>query len=189
MYKRQLSKLIPFEVGITLEAARLKEQELDDFIKNDDAAAEIWDLAIQLEGITRNCGKHAGGVVISPSKITDYTPIYCDESGSTSMTQFDKNDVEDVGLVKFDFLGLRTLTIIDWALELINRRKPTNSKKLNLDEIPINDKETFDFMQSGRTTAVFQLESRGMKELIKKLGPDRFDDIVCLLYTSPSPRD
>ena len=177
----KLSKLIPFEVGITLEAARLKEQELDDFIKNDDAAAEIWDMAIQLEGITRNCGKHAGGVVISPSKITDYTPIYCDESGSTSMTQFDKNDVEDVGLVKFDFLGLRTLTIIDWALELINRRKPTNSKKLNLDEIPINDKETFDFMQSGRTTAVFQLESRGMKELIKKLGPDRFDDIVALV--------
>ena len=177
----KLSKLIPFEVGITLEAARLKEQELDDFIRNDDDAAEIWDMAIQLEGITRNCGKHAGGVVISPSKITDYTPIYCDESGSTSMTQFDKNDVEDVGLVKFDFLGLRTLTIIDWALELINRRKPTNSKKLNLDEIPINDKETFDFMQSGRTTAVFQLESRGMKELIKKLGPDRFDDIVALV--------
>ncbi len=177
----KLSKLIPFEVGITLEAARLKEQELDDFIKNDDDAAEIWDMAIQLEGITRNCGKHAGGVVISPSKITDYTPIYCDESGSTSMTQFDKNDVEDVGLVKFDFLGLRTLTIIDWALELINRREPSNSKKLNLDEIPINDKETFDFMQSGRTTAVFQLESRGMKELIKKLGPDRFDDIVALV--------
>ena len=138
-------------------------------------------MAIQLEGITRNCGKHAGGVVISPSKITDYTPIYCDESGSASMTQFDKNDVEDVGLVKFDFLGLRTLTIIDWALELINRREPNNSKKLNLDEIPINDKETFDFMQSGRTTAVFQLESRGMKELIKKLGPDRFDDIVALV--------
>ena len=177
----KLSKLIPFEVGITLEAARLKEQELDDFIRNDDDAAEIWDMAIQLEGITRNCGKHAGGVVISPSKITDYTPIYCDESGSTSMTQFDKNDVEDVGLVKFDFLGLRTLTIIDWALELINRREPSNSKKLNLDEIPINDKETFDFMQSGRTTAVFQLESRGMKELIKKLGPDRFDDIVALV--------
>ena len=177
----KLSKLIPFEVGITLEAARLKEQELEDFIKNDDDAAEIWDMAIQLEGITRNCGKHAGGVVISPSKITDYTPIYCDESGSASMTQFDKNDVEDVGLVKFDFLGLRTLTIIDWALELINRREPNNSKKLNLDEIPINDKETFDFMQSGRTTAVFQLESRGMKELIKKLGPDRFDDIVALV--------
>ena len=177
----KLSKLIPFEVGITLEAARLKEQELEDFIKNDDDAAEIWDMAIQLEGITRNCGKHAGGVVISPSKITDYTPIYCDESGSASMTQFDKNDVEDVGLVKFDFLGLRTLTIIDWALELINRREPNNSKKLNLDEIPINDKETFDFMQSGRTTAVFQLESRGMKELIRKLGPDRFDDIVALV--------
>ncbi len=177
----KLSKLIPFEVGITLEAARLKEQELEDFIKNDDDAAEIWDMAIQLEGITRNCGKHAGGVVISPSKITDYTPIYCDESGSASMTQFDKNDVEDVGLVKFDFLGLRTLTIIDWALELINRREPNNSKKLNLDEIPIDDKETFDFMQSGRTTAVFQLESRGMKELIKKLGPDRFDDIVALV--------
>ena len=177
----KLSKLIPFEIGITLESARSKEKELDTFINNDDDASEIWDLATQLEGITRNCGRHAGGVVISPSKITDFTPIYCDETGSSAMTQFDKNDVEDVGLVKFDFLGLRTLTIIDWTLDLINRDKDSQSKYLKLTDINLDDRETFEFMQSGNTTAVFQLESRGMRELIKKLGPDRFDDIIALV--------
>ena len=97
------------------------------------------------------------------------------------MTQFDKNDVEDVGLVKFDFLGLRTLTIIDWTLDLINRDEDSQSKYLKLSDINLDDRETFEFMQSGNTTAVFQLESRGMRELIKKLGPDRFDDIIALV--------
>ena len=178
----KLSKLIPFEVGITLEAARLKEQELDDFIRNDDDAAEIWDMAIQLEGITRNCGKHAGGVVISPSKITDYTPIYCDESSSTSMTQFDKNDVEDVGLVKFDFLGLKTLTVINKALIEINKsREEINLDPVDIDLIDLEDKGTFDLLQKGLSTAVFQLESRGIKEYIVKLKPSNFEDIIALV--------
>ena len=178
----KLSKLIPFEVGMTLEKAVEQEDDLSDFLKSDDEAAEIWDMAIQLEGISRNCGKHAGGVVISPSRITDFSPIYCDESGHGVVTQFDKNDVEDAGLVKFDFLGLRTLTIIDWAIKMINATREKNGEdSLILERIPLDDADTFALMQRAETTAVFQLESRGMKELIKKLGPDRFEDIVALV--------
>lgn len=178
----KLSKLIPFEVGMTLEKAVEQENDLNDFLKSDDEAAEIWDMAMQLEGISRNCGKHAGGVVISPSRITDFSPIYCDESGHGVVTQFDKNDVEDAGLVKFDFLGLRTLTIIDWAIKMINATREKNGEdSLILERIPLDDADTFALMQRAETTAVFQLESRGMKELIKKMGPDRFEDIVALV--------
>ena len=178
----KLSKLIPFEVGMTLEKAVEQEDDLNDFLKSDDEAAEIWDMAMQLEGISRNCGKHAGGVVISPSRITDFSPIYCDESGHGVVTQFDKNDVEDAGLVKFDFLGLRTLTIIDWAIKMINATREKNGEdSLILERIPLDDADTFALMQRAETTAVFQLESRGMKELIKKMGPDRFEDIVALV--------
>ena len=121
-------------------------------------------MAMQLEGISRNCGKHAGGVVISPSRITDFSPIYCDESGHGVVTQFDKNDVEDAGLVKFDFLGLRTLTIIDWAIKMINATRDKNGEDpLILERIPLDDADTFALMQKAETTAVFQLESRGMK--------------------------
>ena len=178
----KLSKLIPFEVGMTLDKAVEQEDDLNDFLKSDDEAAEIWDMAMQLEGISRNCGKHAGGVVISPSRITDFSPIYCDESGHGVVTQFDKNDVEDAGLVKFDFLGLRTLTIIDWAIKMINATREKNGEdSLILERIPLDDPDTFALMQRAETTAVFQLESRGMKELIKKMGPDRFEDIVALV--------
>ena len=178
----KLSKLIPFEVGMTLEKAVEQEDDLNNFLKSDDEAAEIWDMALQLEGISRNCGKHAGGVVISPSRIIDFSPIYCDESGHGMVTQFDKNDVEDAGLVKFDFLGLRTLTIIDWAIKMINvTREKNGDGSLILEHIPLDDADTFALMQRAETTAVFQLESRGMKELIKKLGPDRFEDIVALV--------
>ena len=178
----KLSKLIPFEVGMTLEKAVEQENDLNDFLKSDDEALEIWDMAMQLEGISRNCGKHAGGVVISPSRITDFSPIYCDDSGHGVVTQFDKNDVEDAGLVKFDFLGLRTLTIIDWAIKMINATREKNGEdSLILERIPLDDADTFALMQRAETTAVFQLESRGMKELIKKMGPDRFEDIVALV--------
>ena len=178
----KLSKLIPFEVGMTLDKAVEQEDDLNDFLKSDDEAAEIWDMAMQLEGISRNCGKHAGGVVISPSRITDFSPIYCDESGHGVVTQFDKSDVEDAGLVKFDFLGLRTLTIIDWAIKMINATREKNGEDpLILERIPLDDADTFALMQKAETTAVFQLESRGMKELIKKMGPDRFEDIVALV--------
>ena len=178
----KLSKLIPFEVGMTLEKAVEQEDDLSQFLKSDDEAAEIWSMALQLEGVARNCGKHAGGVVIAPTKITDFSPIYCDERGSGVVTQFDKNDVEDAGLVKFDFLGLRTLTIIDWAVKMINKKREEGDEgALILEKIPLDDRATFAMMQRAETTAVFQLESRGMKELIRKLGPDRFEDIIALV--------
>lgn len=178
----KLSKMIPFEVGMTLEKAVEEEDTLQEFLKQDDEASEIWSMALQLEGISRNCGKHAGGVVIAPTEITDFSPIYCDDTGSGMVTQFDKNDVEEAGLIKFDFLGLRTLTIIDWAVQMINKDREANSEELlNIDHIPLDDTPTFQLMQRAETTAVFQLESRGMKELIKKLGPDRFEDIVALV--------
>ena len=178
----KLSKLIPFEVGMTLEKAQEQEEELSTFLASDEEASEIWAMALQLEGVSRNCGKHAGGVVIAPTEITDFAPIYCDESGSGVVTQYDKSDVEDAGLVKFDFLGLRTLTIIDWAVKMVNQtRVERGEEALVLDNIPLDDEATYKMMQRGDTTAVFQLESRGMKELIRKLGPDRFEDIVALV--------
>ncbi len=178
----KLSKMIPFEVGITLEDACKKEEVLRDFLEQDADAREIWDMALQLEGITRNVGKHAGGVVIAPTKLTDFSPLFCDEAGGGLVTQFDKNDVEEAGLVKFDFLGLRTLTIIDWAIKMINARPAeTGEEPLDITDIPLDDKPTFDLLKKAQTTAVFQLESSGMKNLIKKLLPDCFEDIVALV--------
>ncbi len=173
----KLSKMIPFEVGMTLQKAYEAEEPLRDFLANDADAQEIWDMALMLEGTTRNLGKHAGGVVIAPSRLTDFSPLYCDETGQGLVTQYDKNDVEDAGLVKFDFLGLRTLTIIDWALKMIN----SAGHDIDISTIPLDCQETFALLQSAQTTAVFQLESRGMKDLIKRLKPDCFEDIVALV--------
>ncbi|MGY4815441.1 DNA polymerase III subunit alpha [Pseudomonas chlororaphis subsp. piscium] len=178
----RLSKMIPFEVGMTLEKAYEQEEILRDFIKVDEEAAEIWEMARKLEGVVRNVGKHAGGVVIAPTKLTDFSPIYCDEAGDGLVTQFDKDDVEAAGLVKFDFLGLRTLTIIKWAMETINREQVKNNlPDVNIDFIPLDDKKTYELLQKAETTAVFQLESRGMKELIKKLKPDCLEDLIALV--------
>ncbi len=178
----RLSKMIPFEVGMTLEAAYNQEEVLRDFLKADEEAQEIWDMALKLEGITRGTGKHAGGVVIAPTKLTDFSPIACDEEGAGLVTQFDKDDVEAAGLVKFDFLGLRTLTIIKWAMEMINREQEKQGKPpVDIDRIPLDDKKTYDMLQKAETTAVFQLESRGMKELIKKLKPDCLEDMIALV--------
>ena len=178
----RLSKMIPFEVGMTLEKAYEMEEPLRDFLSVDEDAREIWDMALKLEGITRGTGKHAGGVVIAPTKLTDFAPIACDDEGGGLVTQFDKDDVEAAGLVKFDFLGLRTLTIIKWALETINREQAKKGlEPLNIDFIPLDDKPTYTLLQKAETTAVFQLESRGMKELIKKLKPDCLEDLIALV--------
>ena len=178
----KLAKLIPFELGITLDRALQMEEILKQRYREEDDVKAIIDLALKLEGITRNAGKHAGGVVIAPSLLTDFTPIYCEEGDNVQVTQFDKDDVEAIGLVKFDFLGLRTLTIIDWALKTINARlTKTNLTPIAITKIPLDDKKTFTLLQSGTTTAVFQLESRGMKDLIGRLKPDCFDDIVALV--------
>ncbi|MAT93343.1 MAG: DNA polymerase III subunit alpha [Halioglobus sp.] len=178
----KLSKMIPFEVGMTLEKALEQEDALREFLDEDSQAQEIWDMAVQLEGVTRNVGKHAGGVVIAPSKLTDFSPLFCDESGGGLVTQYDKGDVEDAGLVKFDFLGLRTLTIIDWAVHMIDEaRQRRGEAPLDIAALPLDDPSSFDLLKSGDTTAVFQLESRGMKELITKLKPDCFEDIIALV--------
>ena len=177
----KIAKLIPFELGITLEDALTKEPELKRLYDEDDDVRELIDLALSLEGLTRNAGMHAGGVVIAPSRLTDFTPLYAVEGGSAVVTQFDKDDVEAAGLVKFDFLGLRTLTVIDWAVRTINERAEAGSAPLDLSHLPLDDPKTFELLKSGRTTAVFQLESRGMKDLIRRLQPDCFEDIVALV--------
>ena len=178
----RLSKMIPPDPGMTLEKAYEQEEPLREFLKIDTEGQEIWEMALQLEGVTRNVGKHAGGVVIAPGQLIDFSPLYCDESGSGLVTQYDKNDVEDAGLVKFDFLGLRTLTIIDWAKTMIDaRRKSEGGEPLKVEEIPLDDPETFKLLKRCATTAVFQLESRGMKDLIKRLQPDVFEDLIALV--------
>ncbi|SES71449.1 DNA polymerase III, alpha subunit [Marinobacter segnicrescens] len=178
----RLSKMIPFEVGMTLEKAVEQEEQLREFLEQDEEAQEIWEMALKLEGVCRNAGKHAGGVVIAPTKITDFSPLYCDDEGGSLVTQFDKGDVEDAGLVKFDFLGLRTLTIIDWALKMINpRREKRGEPELDINDIPLDDVPSFTMLKKAETTAVFQLESRGMKDLIRRLQPDSLEDMIALV--------
>ncbi|MBQ0720874.1 MAG: DNA polymerase III subunit alpha [Gammaproteobacteria bacterium] len=178
----RLSKMIPFEIGITLQKAFDQEEILRDFLEQDEEAQEIWEMALQLEGLTRNVGKHAGGVVIAPTQLTDFSALYCDESGEGLVTQYDKDDVEDVGLVKFDFLGLRTLTIIDWALDNANVQNERDGKPpVVIKDIPLDDPGSYQLLQRAETTAVFQLESRGMKDLIKRQLPSRFEDIIALV--------
>ncbi|NOH66446.1 DNA polymerase III subunit alpha [Vibrio rotiferianus] len=178
----RISKLVPPDPGMTLEKAFKAEPALPELYDADEEVKELIDKCRILEGCTRNAGKHAGGVVISPTTITDFAPIYADAEGHFPVTQFDKNDVETAGLVKFDFLGLRTLTIIDWALGLINPRLEREGKEpVQIESIPLVDPASFRLLQNSETTAVFQLESRGMKELIKRLQPDCFEDIIALV--------
>jgi len=178
----RISKLVPPDPGMTLEKAFKAEPALPELYDADEEVKELIDMCRLLEGCTRNAGKHAGGVVISPTTITDFAPIYADSEGHFPVTQFDKNDVETAGLVKFDFLGLRTLTIIDWALGLINPRLEREGKEaVRIESIPLDDAASFRLLQNSETTAVFQLESRGMKELIKRLQPDCFEDIIALV--------
>ena len=181
MLADKLSKLIPFEPGITLKKAFEVEPLLGEFVDSDEDAQEIMEMAYKLEGITRNVGKHAGGVVIAPTKLTDFTPLYCDESGQGLVTQFDKNDVETAGLVKFDFLGLRTLTIIDCAVKMINARAAEGEPSVDITKLPLTDERVYRLLQKGKTTAIFQLESRGMKDLIKRQVPSSFEDIIALV--------
>jgi DNA polymerase-3 subunit alpha len=178
----RLAKLIPFELGMTLEKALAQSEELKRAYEQDEEVQALIDLARSLEGVARNAGKHAGGVVIAPSALMDFTPLYCEPGEEGVVTQFDKDDVEAVGLVKFDFLGLRTLTIIDWAVETINRQHAAHGlQPIDINRIPRDDPSTFQLLQRCQTTAVFQLESRGMRDLIRRLKPDCFDDIVALV--------
>ena len=177
----RIAKLIPFELGITLDKALTQEEDLRRSYDEDEDVATLIDLARSLEGLSRNAGKHAGGVVIAPTPLTDFTPLYCEEGSNSLVTQFDKDDIEAIGLVKFDFLGLRTLTIIDWAVRTVNQGKSATDEWLDINHLPLDDRSTYDLLKHHQTTAVFQLESNGMQELIKRLQPDHFEDIVALV--------
>jgi DNA polymerase III subunit alpha len=178
----RIAKMVPFELGMTLDVALEESPDLAAAYEGEEEVQAIIDMARKLEGLARNAGKHAGGVVIAPTVLTDFAPLYCEPGGENLVTQFDKDDVEQAGLVKFDFLGLRTLTIIDWALATVNAaRAQAGEPPIDIAAIPMDDPDAFALLKRCETTAVFQLESRGMKELIKKLQPDCFDDITALV--------
>jgi DNA polymerase III subunit alpha len=186
-----IAKLIPLELGITLSAALEKEPQLQERREKEEEVASLLELALRLEGLVRNVGMHAGGVLIAPGKISDYSPIYCQADGSSLVSQYDKDDVEAVGLVKFDFLGLRTLTILDLAIENANaQRAIEHLTPLSFETIPLDDKKSYQLLKTSNTTAVFQLESKGMKDMLKQAKPDMFEDIIALvaLYR-PGPMD
>ncbi|MGO1071481.1 DNA polymerase III subunit alpha [Lysobacter sp. CA199] len=196
-----IAKLIPLTLGISLDdalgeseaAAKNPELASADLIaryRSEDDVRDLLDLARELEDLTRNAGKHAGGVVIAPSPLSDFCPLFAEHDGEgrgkSPVTQFDKDDVEAVGLVKFDFLGLRTLTIIDWAVKAINKRRAKEGKDeqerspLDITALELDDKPTYELFARGDTVAVFQFESRGMRELLKRAKPDTFEDIIAL---------
>jgi DNA polymerase-3 subunit alpha len=193
-----VAKLIPNTLGISLDDAlgrskaaqdnkELCSPELVDRYQHEDEVRDLMDLALKLEDLTRNAGKHAGGVVIAPEPLTEFSPLFAEpppkEDGAlrSVVTQFDKDDVESAGLVKFDFLGLRTLTIIDWAVKAINRRRAREGgAALDITALALDDKASYELFARGDTVAVFQFESRGMRELLKRARPDRFEDIIAL---------
>ncbi len=178
----QIAKLVPFDLNMTLDRALREEAVLKQRYKDEEEVSSLMDLAQKLEGISRNAGRHAGGIVISPEPLTNYMPLYCEQDSNSPVSQFDMGDVEAIGLVKFDFLGLRTLTIIDWAIRDINRaRAKKNETLIDINHIPLDDETTYELIRRNETTAIFQLESDGMKKLIKRLQPDGFDDLIALV--------
>jgi DNA polymerase-3 subunit alpha len=200
----QIAKLIPLKptdplslddaLGTSERSRRETDRivpELKSRYEAEDEVRELVDLARRIEDIVRNAGKHAGGVVIAPSALTDFAPLYCEGSGDGVVTQFDKDDVESVGLVKFDFLGLRTLTIIDWAVKAINlRRAAAGESALDIARIPLDDARVFELFKRAQTIAVFQFEGGGMQRMLKDARPDRFEDLMALtsLYR-PGPME
>ncbi|MBI5006996.1 MAG: DNA polymerase III subunit alpha [Nitrosomonadales bacterium] len=200
----RLSKLVPLDgvKPVSLAKAREMEPEFNAVIASEEGVEELMELGMRLEDLTRNVGMHAGGVLIAPGKLTDFCPLYCAEGSESTVSQYDKDDVEAVGLVKFDFLGLRTLTIIDWAVRYIKglsktgggadtRHSALSTQHFSIENIPLDDKETYDrIFKPANTTAVFQFESRGMKDTLIKAKPDCIDDLIALnaLYR-PGPMD
>jgi DNA polymerase III subunit alpha len=184
----QLAKLVPVQPGktITLDEARRMEPLLAEREKAEDEVRELLSLSEKLEGLVRNVGMHAGGVLIAPGRLSEFCPLYAAD-GAHVISQLDKDDVEAIGLVKFDFLGLTTLTILDWAERYV---RGLGEAEFSLAKVPLDDAHTYTLLASGNTTAVFQLESRGMRELIKRARPDRFEDVIALvaLYR-PGPMD
>jgi DNA polymerase-3 subunit alpha len=178
----QLSKLIPVETNKPLSLAKAIEAEpqLKAKIEEEEEVRELFDLAGRLEDLTRNVGMHAGGVLIAPGKLTDFCPLYAADGGAL-VSQYDKDDVEKVGLVKFDFLGLRNLTIIQLAVDYVAQIEALSGQKLDLETLAFDDPAAYQILKDANTTAIFQVESEGMKKLLKKLAPDRFEDIIAVL--------
>jgi DNA polymerase III subunit alpha len=184
----QFAKLIPNELGITLEKAREIEPAITQRLDEEEGLRTLWELAGKLEGLTRNVGMHAGGVLIAPGKLTDFCPLYSADGGITTVSQFDKDDVEKAGLVKFDFLGLRTLTILAEAVRFV---REVEGVEVDLETLPLDDRETYDqVFKNANTTAVFQFESGGMKDTLKLAIPDCLEDLIALnaLYR-PGPME
>ena len=181
----QIAKLVPFDIGITITQALKKSDELSDRYKNDEDVESIINLSLKLEGLVRNAGTHAGGVIIAPSELSNFMPLYKVDDEVGTVTQFDKDDAESIGLIKFDFLGLKTLTVIQKSIDIINaydrKNNKNKSKILNIKDISLDDKKTYKLLSSARTVGIFQLESTGMRDLIKRMQPKKFDDIIALV--------
>ena len=176
----QIAKLIPFQPGklITLADAREMEPLLAEREQKEDEVRDLLELGEKLEGLTRNVGMHAGGVLIAPGKLTDFCPLYAAEGTTHVISQLDKDDVEKIGLVKFDFLGLTTLTVLDWAERYV---REMGEKDFSIEALPLDDKLTYAVLASGNATGVFQFESRGMRDLLKQAPPARFEDVIALV--------
>jgi len=174
----RVAKMIPFEIGITLNDALKKSNELAEKYEEDDDIQAIVDLSLKLEGLVRNAGTHAGGVVIAPSNLSDFMPLFKVDEDEGTVTQFDKDDAESIGLIKFDFLGLKTLTVIQNTVELINF---SADSPMNIKDISLEDQVTYKLLSSARTIGIFQLESPGMRDLIERMQPSRFEDIIALV--------
>jgi DNA polymerase-3 subunit alpha len=183
----RIAKLVPFELGITLEKALEQEPQLKQLVDEQEEVAQLMSLARALEGLSRNVGMHAGGVLIAPGKLTDFTPLYRADGAAATVSQYDKDDVEKVGLVKFDFLGLTTLTII---AESERNIRALGEPGFDIQKIPLDDAAAYKVVASGNTVGIFQFESRGMRDLIMKAKPDRLEDLIALnaLYR-PGPMD
>ena len=175
----RLAKAIPDVLGISLEEA-YEVKEFQEIIDASDESKEVFEMALKLEGLSRSVGTHAAGVVIAPTALTDFTPLILDEEKGTIASQFDMNDVESAGLVKFDFLGLKTLTILDRAVKRVNEKKNLDEVKVDIENLPLDDPKTFELLQRADTTGVFQLESRGMRDYLRQLVPNNFEDIVSM---------
>ena len=175
----RLAKAIPDVLGISLEEA-YEAKEFQEIIDSSDESKEVFEMALKLEGLSRSVGTHAAGVVIAPTALTDFTPLILDQEKGTVASQFDMGDVESAGLVKFDFLGLKTLTILDRAVKRINEKKQTEEDNIDIENLPLDDPKTFELLQRADTTGVFQLESRGMRDYLRQLVPNNFEDIVSM---------
>ena len=175
----RLAKLVPETLKITIREAIKQEPELKKAYEKDESVRELLDIAMRLEGLARHASTHAAGVVISPEPLTNYAPLYrsASEEDEVSTTQFDMNSVERIGLIKFDFLGLKTLTVIQKCVDLLH----LSGAEFSMDDIELDDEDTYKFLGTGKTTGVFQLESDGMKDILIKMQPNRFEDIIALV--------